>query len=103
MRVWKINIEFIFYIIFSIKSSACWAFSVIGVVEAQIKKNLGFLVDLSPQQLIDCNYDLMNGNWGCDGGFEEPAFNYVQKYGIMNESDYKVVQDLKKKDPKFII
>lgn len=34
----------------------------------------------------------MLGNWGCDGGFEEPAFNYIEQNGIMNESDYQVLK-----------
>ncbi|CAF0777551.1 unnamed protein product, partial [Brachionus calyciflorus] len=75
---------------------ACWAFSVIGTLEGQIKKKYDRLVNLSPRQLIDCVYlndEITSGNWGCDGGFEEPAFRYIKKYGIMNESDYNYNDD----------
>ncbi|KAL1509142.1 hypothetical protein ABEB36_003927 [Hypothenemus hampei] len=64
---------------------SCWAFSVTGVLEGAYYKKTGNLVSFSEQQLIDCDTKL---NYGCDGGYEEQTFPYVQEYGIEAESSY---------------
>lgn len=59
-------------------------------MEGQYARKTGKLAWFSEQQLVDCNYDLDYGNFGCFGGFEEIAFDYVTANGIMRSSDYKV-------------
>ncbi len=65
---------------------SCWAFTTTGVVESNWWKNNQneTKVDLSPQQLVDC--DTSNG--GCNGGWYSGSFHYVKENGIVEESNY---------------
>jgi C1A family cysteine protease len=45
--------------------AACWAFSAVGAIEGAYTIATGKSVKLSEQQLIDCNYNWLTGNWGC--------------------------------------
>ncbi|KAK1151588.1 cathepsin K-like [Acipenser oxyrinchus oxyrinchus] len=64
---------------------SCWAFSSVGALEGQLKKTTGQLVELSPQNLVDCTTD----NDGCGGGYMTNAFKYVQENnGIDSEEAY---------------
>lgn len=65
---------------------SCWAFSAVGNLEGQHQiKTGGSAIDLSPQQLVDCD----KVDQGCNGGLMEDAFNYVKSAGgIESESDY---------------
>ncbi|XP_067365685.1 cathepsin K-like isoform X1 [Channa argus] len=68
--------------------SCCWAFSAAGALEGQLAKKTGRLLDLSPQNLVDC----VPGNNNCNGGHMTNAFKYVQENGGINsEKDYPYV------------
>uniref|UniRef100_A0A8C6WF56 Cathepsin K n=1 Tax=Neogobius melanostomus TaxID=47308 RepID=A0A8C6WF56_9GOBI len=67
---------------------SCWAFSSAGALEGQLAKQTGQLVDLSPQNLVDC----VTENSGCGGGYMTNAFRYVQENGgIDSEEAYPYV------------
>ena len=67
---------------------SCWAFSAVAALEGLVfKANLvASKVDLSEQHLISCSSTY--GNSGCDGGWMNNAFSFVQATGIANESAY---------------
>lgn len=67
---------------------SCWAFSSAGALEGQLAKTTGQLVNLSPQNLVDC----VKENDGCGGGYMTNAFRYVQENGgIDSEESYPYV------------
>lgn len=67
---------------------SCWAFSSAGALEGQLAKLTGKLIDLSPQNLVDC----VTENDGCGGGYMTNAFKYVQENGgIDSEESYPYV------------
>ncbi|OCT69046.1 cathepsin K [Xenopus laevis] len=70
-----------------------WALSSVGALEGQLMKTTGKLVELSPQNLIDCVED----NDGCDGGKMTTAFEYVKiNKGIDSEEAYPYAEQEQK-------
>jgi len=63
---------------------SCWAFSATGGIEGAWAKNMGELVSVSEQSMVDC----VAGN-GCDGGHMINAWNHVARAGgIQSEESY---------------
>ncbi|THD23701.1 Secreted cathepsin L 1 [Fasciola hepatica] len=65
---------------------SCWAFATTGAVEGQYMKNERVNVSFSEQQLVDCSRDF--GNYGCNGGLMENAYEYLKRFGLETESSY---------------
>ncbi|XP_059058164.1 uncharacterized protein LOC131851660 [Achroia grisella] len=63
---------------------SCWAFSTIGNVESVYAIKHEQQIELSEQQLVDCNTE----NQGCNGGFMSVALRYLSTKGAMSEQDY---------------
>uniref|UniRef100_A0A183BJR6 Pept_C1 domain-containing protein n=1 Tax=Globodera pallida TaxID=36090 RepID=A0A183BJR6_GLOPA len=67
---------------------SCWAFSANGAIEGAIaRNNAASIVSLSEQNLLDCSTKY--GNYGCDGGLMDNAFEYVKdNHGVDTENSY---------------
>ncbi|KAG9441908.1 hypothetical protein H6P81_017762 [Aristolochia fimbriata] len=73
---------------------SCWAFSTTGVIEGAHFISTGKLLNLSEQQLVDCDNTCDEEekdacNKGCDGGLMTNAYKYVMEAGgLEEESSY---------------
>ncbi|XP_065360558.1 procathepsin L-like [Calliphora vicina] len=74
---------------------SCWSFAVTGAIEGHVFRKTGKLIDLSEQNLVDCGKKEY-GLDGCDGGFQEYAFEFVTtQKGIANGEKYPYVANKK--------
>ncbi|XP_065506708.1 counting factor associated protein D-like isoform X2 [Caloenas nicobarica] len=58
---------------------SCWSFATAGAMEGALFLKTGVLTPLSQQVLIDCAWGF--GNYGCDGGEEWRAYEWIKKHG----------------------
>jgi hypothetical protein len=66
---------------------SCWAFSAVGATEGVTAIASGVLNSYSEQQLVDCAGSY--GNYGCDGGLMDSAFEYyIATGGAYSEAAY---------------
>ncbi|CAD7088594.1 unnamed protein product [Hermetia illucens] len=64
---------------------SCWAFSAVDSLEGHLYKATKKPASLSEQELIYCSLS----NWGCIGGWIEPAFKDLKRLGgITTEESY---------------
>jgi len=64
---------------------SCWAFGAVASMEAAHFEKYGATVQMSEQQIVDCD----NRNSGCNGGWYDTAWKYVsQEGGIETTADY---------------
>jgi C1A family cysteine protease len=66
------------------RCSSCYAFSAIGTFEMMWAIKRGRVVNLSEQEIVDCSTE----NQGCIGGNPFRVFDYINRRGIANDSDY---------------
>lgn len=65
---------------------SCWAFSAVAAMESNSRIVNNKVVDLAEQDLVECAGSY--GNYGCNGGWMDYAFEYVIDNGIANGADY---------------
>ena len=58
------------------KCGSCWAFSSVSNIQSSYFLKYGVLLNLSEQQLLDCN----SLSSGCNGGIMQQAYDYLMKY-----------------------
>ncbi|QDL57023.1 V-CATH [Dione juno nucleopolyhedrovirus] len=64
---------------------ACWAFATLGSLESQFAIKYNRLINLSEQQLIDCD----SVDAGCEGGLLHTAYEAIMEMGgVQVEHDY---------------
>eukprot|EP00742_Colponemidia_sp_Colp-10_P002891 GILJ01003086.1.p1 GENE.GILJ01003086.1~~GILJ01003086.1.p1 ORF type:complete len:371 (+),score=60.00 GILJ01003086.1:172-1284(+) len=68
------------------RCGSCWTFAATGALEGLAAIQSGKVQSFSEQQLIDCVAP--SGKEGCNGGFTDDAFKYVEKKGISLETEY---------------
>uniref|UniRef100_A0A0D9WYS9 Peptidase C1A papain C-terminal domain-containing protein n=1 Tax=Leersia perrieri TaxID=77586 RepID=A0A0D9WYS9_9ORYZ len=73
---------------------SCWAFSTTGAVEGANFLSTGELLDLSEQQLVDCDHTCdavkkTECDAGCNGGLMTNAYTYlINSGGLMTQTAY---------------
>merc|ERR1712214_449 len=64
---------------------SCWAFGATASMEAAHWEKYGSTVQMSEQQVVDCD----NRDGGCNGGWYDTAWRYVsEEGGIATQADY---------------
>lgn len=66
---------------------SCWAFAALGVLEAYINLYYNNIIDydLSEEEIISCS------PYGCSGGFEQYAYDFIKTSGIVGEDCFLYV------------
>lgn len=65
---------------------SCWAFSAVGAMEGALAIATGKLIDLSEEQVLDCD----KKDSGCGGGEMETAFEWIESNGgVCTADDYQ--------------
>lgn len=64
---------------------SCWTFSTVGDVEGKQYLATGHLKNYSEQQLVACDQGKIN--WGCDGGYQQAAMQYLVNIGGLVEEE----------------
>lgn len=85
---------------------SCWAFSTVGNIEGQLAIQKSRLVELSVEQLIECDsfHDRKHSDCGVFGGWPYLAFEYIiQAGGIKSERDYPYCSGIPYGDPGFCV
>ncbi|XP_070495090.1 cathepsin L-like [Chironomus tepperi] len=73
--------------------NSCYAFSGVAALEAHWCLKTGRLVTMSEQQIIDCSYNAIYGNWACDGGSQATAYVNIQNIGgIQSDLTYPYLE-----------
>lgn len=71
------------------KCGSCYAFSAIASLESAWAIKTGILYKLSEQHIVDCD----PGNFGCDGGNQNWALDFLGKNGTILSSDYNYTSE----------
>lgn len=64
---------------------SCWSFSTTGSLEGAYQIKNGNLMSFSEQELVSC--DVGGDDAGCNGGWMDSAFEYIQKNGGLTTED----------------
>jgi len=63
---------------------SCWSFSAAGAIEGAYQIAGNTLVDLSMEELVQCD----TTDSGCNGGLMDNAFEWVSQHGLTSLADY---------------
>jgi cathepsin B len=63
---------------------SCWAFGATEALSDRLAIEKGIDVVLSPQHLVSCD----SGNYGCNGGYLNVAWNFMQRTGVVSDKCY---------------
>lgn len=73
---------------------SCWAFGATEALSDRFAIENGVDVVLSPQHLVSCD----TGNFGCNGGYLNKAWAFMQTTGVMTEACYPYTSGTAGKD-----
>jgi cathepsin B len=75
---------------------SCWAFGATEALSDRFGVEKGEQVLLSPQHLVSCD----TGNFGCNGGYLNKAWDFMNKNGVMTDACYSYTSGVTKVDGK---